>query len=228
MPRRAALRFGSLALAAVLLAAPGFGALTRLAPAEFDRQRALAEKIEVRELDRALLAAAVFHETNRVRTRLGLKPFQPLEQLDDAAATQATIGALFRPPSHTNPFPLIATPLDRVKQTGLNPAQVAENIALLTVYDAPHGTGFYHLKDDPRLRNAKTGELLQFHSYRSIAVAVVTAWMNSPGHRANIVDPALTHLGCAVREAKSLSDIDMVFFVQVFSTPEKKPRRGRN
>jgi uncharacterized protein YkwD len=227
MHRRAALRFGAPALAAVLLAAPAFGALTRLAPAEFDRQRALAEEIDVGALDRALLAAAVFHETNRVRARLGLKWFEPLEQLDDAAETQATIGALFRPPSHTNPFPLIATPLDRVRQAGLNPAQVAENIALLPVYDAPHGTGFYRLKDDPRLRHAKTGELLPRHTYRSIAVAVVAAWMNSPGHRANIVEPALTHLGCAVRQAKSLSDIDLIFFVQVFSTPEKRPRRGR-
>ncbi len=227
MDRRAVLRFGSLALAAVLLATPGFGALTRMAPAEFDRQRVLAEKIDVSALDRALLAAAVFHETNRVRARLGLKLFEPLEQLDDAAETQATIGALFRPPSHTNPFPLIATPLDRVKQTGLKAARVAENIALLTVYDAPSGTRFYHRKDDPWLRSSKTGELLQYHSYRSIAVAVVDAWMNSPGHRANIVEPALTHLGCAVREAKRISDIDMIFFVQVFSTPEKRPRRGK-
>ncbi|MCO5167771.1 MAG: CAP domain-containing protein [Planctomycetes bacterium] len=28
--------------------------------------------------------------------------------------------------------------------------------------------------------------------------AVVTAWMNSPGHRANILDPAYTHLGVGV------------------------------
>lgn len=227
MTFRAVPVFGRLVLLTLLAAGPAAAALKSMAPKEFDRQRALAETIDAAALDQALLSAAVFHETNRVRTRLGLKPFLPLEALDTAAETQATIGVLLRPMSHTNPFPLIATPLDRVKHAGMTPSQVAENLALLTVLDAPSGTGFYHLKDDLRLRDARTGEVLRTHSYRSIAEAVVTAWMNSPGHRANIVDPTLTHLGCAVRPTKSLSEVDLIFFVQVFATPERAPaRRG--
>lgn len=227
MTRRATLRLaGTVALLAALVL-PASAALTRLARADFDRQTSLDQPIQTGGLDAALLAAAIFHETNRVREQLGLKRFRPHEQLDDAAETQATIGALFRPPSHTNPFPFIATPLDRVKQVGLNPRQVAENIALISVYDAPHGTGFYHLKDDPRLRDARSGELLQRHTYRTFAASIVEAWMNSPGHRENIVEPTLHFLGCAVRETKSMSDIDMVFGVQVFYTPDRRSRRPR-
>jgi uncharacterized protein YkwD len=226
MTFRAVAAFGRLVLLAFLVAGPADAALKRMAPEEFDRQEALAATIDVATLDHALLSAAVFHETNRVRTRLGLKPFLPLEALDTAAGTQATIGVLLRPMSHTNPFPLIATPLDRVKQAGLTPRQVAENLALLTVFDAPPGTGFYHLKDDTRLRDARTGEVLLAHTYRSIAAAVVAAWMASPGHRENIVDPALLHLGCAVRPTKSLSEVDLIFFVQVLATPGRAARRG--
>lgn len=51
--------------------------------------------------------------------------------------------------------------------------------------------------------------------------------MDSPGHRENIVHPGLVHLGCAVREARSLSNVEMVFGVQVFYTPDRRSRRPR-
>lgn len=192
---------------------------------EFWGQPALNQAIEPGEIDRALLAAAIFHETNRVRAQLGLKPFRSHEQVDDAAETQAMVGAIFRPPSHTNPFPFIATPVDRVRQAGLNPHMVAENIALVPVYDMPDGTGLVRFEKDPRLRDARTGEVLSRHTYRSFAAVIVQAWMDSPGHRANIVDPRLRYLGCAVGEVRSMNDVEMVFGVQVFYTPERRQWR---
>lgn len=175
MTRRATLRLaGTVALLAALVL-PASAALTRLARADFDRQTSLDQPIQTGGLDAALLAAAIFHETNRVREQLGLKRFRPHEQLDDAAETQATIGALFRPPSHTNPFPFISTPLDRVKQAGLTPGQVAENIALIPIYNIPHGTGFFQYKGDSRYRDVRTGEVLKLHTYRTFAAVIVQA-----------------------------------------------------
>jgi uncharacterized protein YkwD len=47
------------------------------------------------------------------------------------------------------------------------------------------------------------------------AQSAVTGWMNSPGHRANILDPALSEIGAAmVRSAKGEP-----YWIQVFGTP---------
>ena len=183
-----------------------------------------ADKVSVEAFDAPRLARAIFEATNRVRAQLGLPAFRPLAKLDDAAETQARIGALFRPPSHTNPFPMIATPMDRVKLTGLKPKFVAENIAMLALYDVPRGTGFYRLKGETILRDDKSGQPLREHTYESFAAAVVAAWMNSPGHRANIVDTKLRYLGCSALPARSQSEVDMIFAVQVFFTPEGRER----
>lgn len=186
----------------------------------------VSDKVNVDEFDGPRMARAIFEATNRVRAQFGVPAFRPLAKLDDAAETQARIGALFRPPSHTNPFPMIATPLDRVKLTGLKPRHVAENIAMLSIYDVAAGIGFYRLKGETTLRDDKTGRPLREHTYESFAAAVVAAWMSSPGHRANILDRKLEYLGCSALPAQSQGGVDMVFAVQVFYTPEGRKRSG--
>lgn len=181
----------------------------------------LEDRIDVTKLDRQLLARAIFEETNRVRVAAKLRAFKTEPKLDEAADTQAQMGAVFRPPSHTNPFPLIATPLDRVKFAGLEPDYVAENIALLAIYDAPTGTDIYVTNKDATVRDLRNGEPVRTHTYASFARAIVAAWMASPGHRANILEPKLRYLGCAVRPTKSLEDVDMIFGVQAFYTPRR-------
>lgn len=180
----------------------------------------LADAIDPANLDEPLLAREILAETNRVRARLGLKTFRAEPKLDDAADTQARMGAVFRPPSHTNPFPLIATPLDRVKFAGLDPELVAENIAQISIYDVPSGGSIYYLKNDRTLRDGRNGQPVRTHTYASFAQAIVQAWMNSPGHRENIVNATLSFLGCAAKISRSQDDIPMIFAVQVFYTPK--------
>lgn len=182
----------------------------------------LSDTIQPDQLDEPLLARAIFDETNRVRTQLGLKAFRAEPKLDDAADTQARMGALFRPPSHTNPFPLIATPLDRVRFAGLDPELVAENIAQISIYDVPSGVRIYYLKNDRTLRDARNAQPVRTHTYASFAHAIVQAWMNSPGHRENIVNAKLAFLGCAAKISRSQDDVPMIFAVQAFYTPKRK------
>jgi len=181
----------------------------------------LEDVIDVTQLDRTLLARAIFDETNRVRVAAKLRAFKSEPKLDVAADTQAQMGAVFRPPSHTNPFPLIATPMDRAKFAGLEPDFVAENIALIAIYDAPTGTAIYVTSKDATVRDLRNDQPVRRHTYASFARAIVEAWMASPGHRANILDPKLRYLGCAVRPTKSLEDVDMLFGVQAFYTPRR-------
>lgn len=178
--------------------------------------------IEVARFDRVLLAAAIFHETNRVRRDLGLRPFRRLPKLDEAADLEAAVGKVYQPPSHTNPFPLIGTPAQRVKYVGLEAKAVAENIALLPIYevDANGEVGITVRAGRRVVVDPRTQAELKPATYRGFATAVVKAWMGSPGHRANIVDSRLVYLGCSVQQSVSLVGVDNLFCVQVFFTPE--------
>jgi uncharacterized protein YkwD len=189
--------------------------------AEFWRQPALDGPINHAGFDRALMARAIFHETNRIREKLGLRPFRTFPKLDEAADLEAGVGRVYQPPSHTNPFPMIGTPLERVKFVGLKPRQVAENIALIPIHDIGlnFGVGVTVREGRRQFVHPETQEELKPSTYRKFAATVVQGWMESPPHRANIVNPALRHLGCSVQPTVSLLGVEQLFCVQVFFTP---------
>lgn len=191
---------------------------------EFATQPGLATRLTAAALDRELLAAAIFHETDQVRQRFNLPPFKFLAQLNDAADVQASVGGAVRPPSHTNPFLLIATPVDRVKYAGLDPLYVAENIALipLLAVSPGHGVGLKRRDGEAGFIDLASGERLNPHTYAEFAAAVVQAWMDSPGHRANILSPRVRYLGCSAQATRGDHGMDMIFSVQVFYTPHRR------
>ena len=202
----------------------GWGAESPAKPPPSDpfwQQTALDAVIAPAGFDRQLLAAAIFHETNRVRRELRLPPFQSWPKLDAAADLEANVGRVYRPPSHYNPFPQIGTPMERVKYVGLNPGAVAENIAALSIYDVDPalGVGLVNEGGRRRLVNPLTRAELTPATYRRFALLVVQAWMASPGHRANIVNPTLRCLACSVQPTISTNGVDNLFCVQVFFTP---------
>ena len=194
-----------------------------LPPEEFAQRSEVTERVVFEEFNQALMSAAIFHETKRVRRRLGLTPFAHEPKLDQAADLKAAIGVVQTELTHDNPLPLTATPADRVRAAGLRYRQVAENIARLSLFDLPAGvsqagvrqragrTVFYRLD---------TKQIVQLRTYADFATVVVASWMNSPGHRAHIVNPELTALGCAARPCRSpVLNHEQVYAVQVFLTP---------
>jgi uncharacterized protein YkwD len=207
--------------AAVLAAGAGQTRPANDPAPDFWRQPTLDQPINHATFDRQLMARAIFHETNRVREKLGLRPFGALPKLDEAADLEASVGKVYQPPSHTNPFPLIGTPLERVKFVGLNPGQVAENIALLSIYDLGMSVGVgMTIREGRRyFVHPETHEELKPATYRKFAANVVQGWMDSPPHRANIVNPALLYLGCSVQPTTNLLGVGQLFCVQVFFTP---------
>ncbi|MBI3884313.1 MAG: CAP domain-containing protein [Opitutae bacterium] len=195
--------------------------LTRLRPAEFARLPEVNAPIDLEHYDRDLLAAAIFHETNRWRAKLGLPAFRHLPKLDDAADVQVTYGSLMPELSHSNLLPAQARPMDRVVATGLRPGRVAENVALTPVFDTGEETPFvvHGAGAERKFLNADTGRELEPHTYASFAARVLGQWMNSPGHRANIANRALRYLGCSARSVRNLSGTHSLFAVQAFFTP---------
>lgn len=191
-------------------------------PAEFAWQAGLAAPVAVETLDQALLAAAIFHESNRVRIEAGLPGLQALQKLNAAAEIESRVGGAFSPPSHNNIFAAIGTPLERVKAAGLRPRYVAENIALVPIYVLGPGAALGVIRREGRTEfvDPASGRELPPHTYATYAAAVVRSWMNSPGHRKNLLDPAVKFLGCSVLPKRGRYGEETVFSVEVFYLPQ--------
>lgn len=188
----------ALALAAGCVQAPPAGSLSR-PPFEGPLDRVM----DVDHFDPALLARAIFAESNRVRVENGAFALRSLPALDTAAARQANYLGLVLRAEHGNPFPHARTATDRVELEGLSPARVGENALMMPAT----GTG-----DTPR----------SDFTYGTYAAFLVDAWMKSPGHRANLLDRDFTYTGCAARIANGvIGGKQLVFAIQVFFIPEK-------
>jgi uncharacterized protein YkwD len=192
-------------------------------PADFAALPAVQARVDFADFNEDLMAAAIFHATNRVRVQLGLTPFAHLPALDRAAAQKASIGILQGQLTHENPLPLTATPADRVRAAGVDYRAVAENIAQQSLLDLPPGVtevGVRQRGGHNEFYRVDTKQPVTLQSYAAFADNVVRAWMNSPGHRANLVNPEFTALGCAARPMRSpVARHEQVYAVQVFCTP---------
>jgi uncharacterized protein YkwD len=160
----------------------------------------LGQAVPLANPDRALLANAIFRETNRVRVVLGDQPLRASSELDSAADEQALHMTLMLRTEHSNPLPGEHTAAQRVTRTGFKAALVEEN-AIMFPARPPAGSpqGAY--------------------SYSALAAAMVQAWLNSPGHRANLLNRRVTELGCAAWIARDARGEPMAFATQVFALP---------
>jgi uncharacterized protein YkwD len=153
------------------------------------------------DFDHALLARAIFDESNRVRAVRGAPPLAHDPALDAAADEQAAHMALVLRAEHENPVPGELDVTERVARSGQSGALVAENVLMM-----------------PARRPAGAAD--RDFTYASYAASLVDAWMNSPGHRANLLNPDFGFLGCAAELAHGVRPGDQrVFAVQVFLAP---------
>ena len=187
---------------------------------QFVQLSGLATEIDPGNLDERLLAAAIFHETNRVREQLHLPKFAWLRKLNEAADWQADSIALMQAVGHRNFLPRLAGVADRLRRVGLPPGAAAENATILLVNDVVPPHEFEVQRSAERvMMDRETGRVSRPRTYSSFAAAAVEAWMESPEHRANIVDPDLRYLGCSARPTKTVLRVDMIACIQVFYTP---------
>jgi uncharacterized protein YkwD len=189
--------FPPLALLAALIA----GCAHVTPPAADVAAGPMARQISLANFDYGLLGAAIFEETNRVRVSNGLHALALHPALDAAAAEQASYMALMFRAQHSNPIPGEHTVVERVNRAGLFGPHIAEN-AIMMPAQPPAGS--------PR----------PDYTYAELAALIVDSWLNSPAHRANLLDPEYTYLGCAARAAHGVLHGDQrVFATQVFFVP---------
>ncbi len=145
---------------------------SRFTPETF-RAHAPARKIVERgSFDHALLSAAIFFASNEQRIRRGIPPLRHSPALHRAARIHShdmVAGGFF---AHDNPKnPARRTPWQRMAAEGVPGGFRSENIA-----------------------KTSAGKL----TYLAAADAIVAMWMKSPGHRRNLLDRRVLHLGCGV------------------------------
>lgn len=189
----------------------------------------LDARLEWGAFDRRLAADAIFAETNRVRRLLGLPEFEPSAAADQAAEIQASTNAMLGRIAHDNPLAGLATALDRAERAGIRAESVGENLALSSVLNWRGTSPAY--RDEPggtrRIVDLNTGGDIPNHTYASFAEDVVRQWMESPGHRANIVNPHFTQLGCAVWPTRGASRAELLVSAQLFVRPLRVRQRPK-
>ena len=161
---------------------------SRYSAADFKNYGPANKPIDFNNIDYPLLQAAVFYETNRVRQEYGKPLFIHADALERSAMMHAMDMAEDDFFSHENPYNLSKRAFtDRIGMFGGQGA--AENIAVTFGIQYNDGEYVYDIGSIPP------------HTYNSFAEVLVDVWMNSPGHRANILDQngyGYKDLGCGV------------------------------
>ena len=164
-----------------------------------------------------LLAEAVLIETNRARCARGLQPLITNASLQQAASLHSQDMARLNFFSHDSPVPGRERLSTRVSQGGYRFQTVAENI-IEARYMAYEGGRSYRIVDAGRCQfEYANGQPIQPHSYASMARELVDRWMNSPGHRANILNGAVREHGFGLAPNRDQALCAGVYGAQVFA-----------
>lgn len=171
------------------------------------------QQIDLTNIDNGLLNAAVFYATNEVRVKKRRKEFLFHPVIRDAAFSHSIQMAYNKFYSHINgKVKAFRKVNDRVKFfadrtdgfSGFRSLLGAENIAITPFQNIRNNEKFQYIKSGdehiPYKVNAmgKPLEPLEMHTYESFAKALVSAWMNSKGHRQNILNSRYVYLGTGV------------------------------
>ena len=147
-----------------------------------------------------LLNAAIFWYTNIERQNHNLPQFQFHEKLQQMATLQSNQmrehNFFDQENKFDNRYRTLSDRLESVKDEKFNGfMSYAENIADCPVIKA-NESFTYSFKEGVAHLYSMNGKEIFPYTYSEMAKSVVDAWMNSPGHRANILNPGYKYLGC--------------------------------
>ncbi len=152
--------------------------------------------IDLNKLNRSLLDAAVFYASNEARNRRKKETLSFNIHLQKAAIQHSDDMEREDFISHQNPREAKSrTPMMRIENAGGDFKATAENIARVNLYQLGPGMEYFVDKNGRKLDSK--GHPLKLHTYASLARMVVEGWMNSKGHRENLLGD-YDFLGCGV------------------------------
>jgi uncharacterized protein YkwD len=168
----------------------------------FFAQTTSQQPIVLEKPDTLLLDVALFQATNEARRIAGLTLLQYDRALYLAARNHAASMMRHNYTSHEDFYELAdLTLLRRVQKQTNRFGRLAENIGQYQTIDTPdwYGVRFNARRQQYEYVNAETKLLYKPYSYASFVRYAVIQLLNSPHHRANLLNPHFTHVGCAVR-----------------------------
>jgi uncharacterized protein YkwD len=185
---------------------------------DFRKAKPFLEEINTSGPDLSRLNAVIFYITNEERSKKKLKILAYEGKLEESAAlhSKSMVDQHFF--DHTNKkSKKLRTPNDRAKYVGIKNPFLAENIMETFVLRYTPGKPVY--PGEKGVFSYKAGgEPIGPHTYLSLGEALVEGWMNSPGHRKNILSPDAVQLGCgtAVYYKKDFNNMPTVMATQNF------------
>lgn len=166
----------------------------------FRNNTLMQQKIDPANIDYPLVNAAIFFMTNEVRVKNGLQPLAYSQELEIAAWHHSKLMVEKNFFSHTNSMENARRdPESRGKLSGITNPSVAENIAEGFGIAYKAGTSIYPRNiEKGEFSYSADGPIIQSHTYITLAESLLTQWMNSSGHRSNILSKSALQMGCGV------------------------------
>jgi uncharacterized protein YkwD len=174
------------------------------------------QKIITAYSDVKILDAVIFYVTNEKRIDQGLPALNYHHLLEESAIIHSNNMVKYNFFDHTNPkSKKYRNPEDRASSVGIKNPFIAENIienfildynAGTQVYTDGKGKFWYKIESDP----------ITSHSYLSLADKLLDEWMNSTGHRKNILSKDAIELGCGVAFFKNANGMPSLMGTQNF------------
>jgi uncharacterized protein YkwD len=158
-------------------------------------------------------------QSNKVRASHHKRTLHEDPVLNKAAQDYADILKKYRFFDHIHPWNWFKkTPLKRVIAAGGEKKSTAENLAKISILNVPVEKKTFYILDHTQLLYAKTpnGPPIPLHSIYSGAQAVVQSWLDSPGHRENLLHSKLDRIGCGTSILTLSEKIPMIIAVQLF------------
>lgn len=182
-----------LGLALILLVPAAAEACSRTVSKEASRTLVPSNRINQSLLEKAIRAEVNFH-----RCRAGLRKVGDAGNgLTRQAQKHSKWMAKSQQLTHRSTVPGSSTLQQRVKNAGLKVRTGSENIGMVHRYQIDNRR--FKILDSSSCQFATyEGQKLPAHSYASLARHIVNLWMNSSGHRKNILDRSVTRMSAAV------------------------------
>jgi uncharacterized protein YkwD len=164
-----------------------------------------------------LLNASIFWFTNVERKKYNLKLFKFHDKLTQTAMLHSNQMKLYVFFSHENSFDTrYKTLTDRINFVKDNSFMGfmcwGENIADNPIIKANESFSIENRNGVLHYFATNSNEIFPY-SYYEFAEVVVTGWMNSPGHRKNILNPEFEYLGCgSTYYEKTHNNYSMLYF----------------
>ncbi len=182
-------------------------------------------EIDFENIDYKLLNALIFFKTNEERVNHQLAPLEYLENLEISATLHANNMVKYSFFDHINSYDKSkSTPSDRGRLSGILNPRMAENIAESFAIEYDGGKSVYVIDAKNGLFSYEyNGTVIKNRTYLSCAENLVSMWLGSPGHRANILNVNALQMGCgmAFYRDKEFNNIAMFKAVQNFQWYEK-------